>query len=184
VAGIEEVAVEPGGAVLAPAQPVVASGGVGTVLVEDVVGVGRGSVAGAPDDGGGDPGLDLDARLAVVGAVDEVGQGIEAGGEARVLGARFEAPGVESIAAPTHLDEQGVDVGAAGVGEEAVDLGGRLEAIAVAIDPEAAELGRRAAAGEWRPGPEELGPGRGRRADQAQADEQQDEEGGPASGHG
>ena len=66
--------------------------------------------------------MDLDARLVVVGALDQVGQRVEAGGKRRVFDAGLQGARVEGVAATAHLDDQGVDVGAAGVGEEAVDL--------------------------------------------------------------
>ena len=83
-----------------------------------------------------------------MGLVDQVGERIEAGGEAGVFGARLKAARVEGIATAAYLDEQGVDVGAAGIGEEAVYLIWRLEAVAVGVNPEATKLGRGAVRGD------------------------------------
>ena len=148
MAGIDEVAARPGGAVLAPREPVFSAGGVEAVLVEGVAGIGGGAVLGAPDGGGDDPGMHVDSQLVwtgVVGTLDEVGERIEAGGEVWIFGARLQAAGVEGIAAPADLDDQGVDVGAAGISEEQIDLGLGLEAVTVGVDPHASELGGRVA---------------------------------------
>ena len=90
--------------------------------------------------------MDLEGFRAGTGFGDEVGEGVEGGG-GDVGGAGFEAVAVVGVAAFSDLDEKGVAVGGAGVGDELGDLGGGFEAGVEGVDPEAAEF--LAAGGGW-----------------------------------
>ena len=65
--------------------------------------------------------------LLTYGFGDEVGERVEGSG-GDVGGAGFEAVAVVGVAAFSDLDEEGVAVGGAGVGDELGDLGGGFEA--------------------------------------------------------
>ena len=110
-----------------PLDPVVALGepvGVGAVGMGRLGGQGR---LGVPDIEGDDPCVDLERFRAGAGFGDEVGERVEGGG-GNVGGAGFEAVAVVGVAAFSDLDEEGVAVGGAGVGDELGDLGGGFEA--------------------------------------------------------
>lgn len=126
-------------AVVALGEPV----GVGAV---GVGGLGRERRLGVPDIEGDDPCVDLERFRAGAGFGDEVGERVEGGG-GNVGGAGFEAVAVVGVAAFSDLDEEGVAVGGAGVGDELGDLGGGFEAGVEGVDPEAAEF--LAAGGGW-----------------------------------
>lgn len=96
-----------------------------------------------PDVVGDDPRVDFDRLRAGVGFTDEIGEGIE-GRWCDVGGLGFDGGLVVGVAAFADLDEDGVEVAAAGVGDQLGDLGGGAEAGVEGVGPQRSELGCRA----------------------------------------
>ena len=123
------------------------------VQIEDMAGLRRRRGA-APDHVGRDPAMHLDARRAGVRLVDDVLQRVEAGGNGRGLGiVAGNARGVEGVAPPPHLHDDGVEVVGPAIGDELRDLAGVEEARPPRIHPHAAKfvaLGGRLNPGEQR----------------------------------
>ncbi len=143
VARVEVVhAARPGFAIVAVHQPRLVWAGRRAARIERVVGRQRRRVVLPPDGQCRQPGVHLQALGALMGPIDQVLQGVEAGGQVRVFRARLETLHVVGIATTADLDKHRVQVGATRPGEQVVDLRGRLEAIVEGVDPDRAQFGR------------------------------------------
>src|SRR5438309_11124270 len=98
-----------------------------------------------------DPGVDLDARHRRMGEPDHVRWRIEVARARDVLRPRLIRALEIRVAGLADLDEQRVEVGSAGICDELIHLGGRLDPVVERVDPEGAVLGlaQRDRSGRW-----------------------------------
>ena len=96
--------------------------------------------------------MNLQTLGALMGAVDQVLEGVEARREVWIVGARLERLQVVRVAAPPDLHEQRIQIGVARPGDELVHLLGGLEAVVERVDPDRAQLGRVERRGDRAPG--------------------------------
>ena len=120
-------------------QPVVLASRSDAVAIEDVARVLRRGLV-APDRHRVDPRVHLQAGA--VADLDDVGEGVECRIVGRIVQRWLDALRIERVTAAPHLDDQGVDVGAPGGGDQVVSFARRADPFVKRIYPEGAQLGR------------------------------------------